>query len=393
MFLAQKIYRLYFHPLADIPGPKLWAVSRLPFIYSMLSGNHVHDVRSFHEKYGDAVRLAPNEVSFAAPEAWHEIFDYRPNHQTFTKDPMWFKLPNGQQDSGMLQTTIIDDHVRMRKLMDPAFSYKSLKAQEAIIQSYVTLLMTKLREKAVDAGAVNMVDWFNFTIFDIVGDLAFGESFGCLQDSRYHAWIAMIFNYIKSYVFGAMTRYYPIFEAIFMKSLPKSILDAQQKHYQYAANKIHRRLNLETQRNDFVTPMIEDNKDMQSMTMPEIESTLNSILVAGSETTATTLAGIINKLVQHPRVLQRLVLEVRGKFPREEDITMAATKDLLYLNACISEGLRTCGPVPGGMPRVAPAAGATVCGRWLPGKVRNLPSLNRYSQIISKYPSPLTNSV
>lgn len=349
----------------------------------MVSGNHVHDVRSFHEKYGNVVRLAPNEVSFAAPEAWHEIFDHRPNHLTFTKNPMWFKLPNGQQDPGLVQTAIIDDHARMRKLMDPAFSYKALKAQEAILQSYITLLMTKLREKAADVGVVNMVDWFNFINFDIVGDLAFGESFGCLQGNDYHAWVATIFHYIKAVVFGAMTRHYPTLEAISMKFLPKSIIDAQQRHYQHAVDKIHRRMNLETQRNDFVTPMIKDNKDMQVMSMTEIESTLNALMTAGSETTATTLAGIINALIQNPRVLQRLVLEVRGKFSREEDITMAATKDLSYLNACISEGLRTCNPLPGGMPRMAPAAGGTVCGRWLPGKVKN-PFFSPFEPIFPK---------
>ena len=368
--MAEKVYNLYFHPLADIPGPKLWAASRLPFVSSMLRGTFAQDIRRIHEKYGGAVRLAPNEVSYAVPEAWHDVYDQRPDHPQFLKNAMWMKLPNGKEDPGLGGTTNIANHARMRKLMDTAFTYKALKAQESTVQSFVTLLMTRLREKASSGdGVVNAVDWFNFITFDIVGDLGFGESFGCLQNSHYHWWVDLISKYFKAQHFATMTRYYPAVEAIGMRLLPQRLLDQQRDHYQLAVDKIHRRLNLETQRNDFATPVIRDNKDLKIMSMEEIESTLNVIIIAGSETTATALSGITNNLIKYPKVLAKLVTEVRGKFPREEDITMAATRTLPYLNACISEGLRVCTPTPGGMPRVVPAGGGTVCGRWLPEKV------------------------
>ena len=74
----------------------------------MLKGNYAHDVRAIHEKYGDAVRLAPNEVSFAAPEAWHEIFDQRPDHLTFPKNPLMAEITERQARSG----TSYDDKYR-----------------------------------------------------------------------------------------------------------------------------------------------------------------------------------------------------------------------------------------------------------------------------------------
>lgn len=371
--MTQAVYRLYFDPLANFPGPKLWAISRLPYIISMVKGNYVHDVRRIHEKHGDAVRLAPNEVSFATPQAWHDVFDQRPDHLTFPKNPIWYKLPNGKPDPGLATTTNIVNHARMRKLMENAFTYKALKAQEAIIQSYVTLLMTRFQEIALsaepDGGVVNVSDWFNFITFDIVGDLGFGEPFNCLKDSKYHPWVAMIFNYVKAMVITTMTRYYPSIEAISMKLVPKSLLKKQEDHYQLAVDKIHRRMNLETQRPDFVTPLIKNNKDYQEMSMEEIEASLNIVIFAGSETTATALTGIINNLIQYPHVLQKLVSEIRENFSKEEDITMTSTKDLPYLNAVVSEGMRTCSPTAGGMPRIAPSGGGTVCGRWLPPNV------------------------
>lgn len=341
----------------------------------MVTGNFAHDVQRLHEKYGDAVRLAPDEVSFAAPEAWHDIFDHRPEHLTFPKHPLWAKLPDGKVDPGLVTTTNIANHARMRKLMENSFTYKTLKSQEAIIQSYVTLLMTRFREIAVSkepkGGVVNVSDWFNFTTFDIVGDLGFGEPFGCLENGEYHPWVALIFNFIQALVMTTMTRYYPILEAISMKLVPKSLLKKQEDHKQFAIERIHRRMNLETQRPDFMTPLIRDNKDYQQMSMEEIESTVTFVTLAGSETTATTLSGITNNLIQtrYSHVLQKLVSEILEKFDKEEDITMASTKDLPYLNAVVSEGLRACSPTPGGLPRAAPPGGGTVCGRWLPPNV------------------------
>jgi hypothetical protein len=37
----------------------------------------------------------------------------------------------------------------------------------------------------------------NFTTFDIIGDLAFGEPFGCLKNEKFHDWVALIFETIK----------------------------------------------------------------------------------------------------------------------------------------------------------------------------------------------------
>ncbi len=63
--------------------------------------------------------------------------------------------------------------------------------------------MERLRERveaSEDAGQeaiVNIVDWFHWYAFDLVGELSFGESFGCLKYARHHPWIDTIFSSIK----------------------------------------------------------------------------------------------------------------------------------------------------------------------------------------------------
>lgn len=64
--------------------------------------------------------------------------------------------------------------------------------QEPVIQSYVDLLIKGLtqryagKERGPDGERCNMVNWYNYTTFDIIGDLAFGDAgaFACLQEGE-----------------------------------------------------------------------------------------------------------------------------------------------------------------------------------------------------------------
>jgi len=48
------IYRLYFHPLAQFPGPKLAAVTSWHEFYwnAVKDGQATHKRKEWHEKYG-----------------------------------------------------------------------------------------------------------------------------------------------------------------------------------------------------------------------------------------------------------------------------------------------------------------------------------------------------
>lgn len=53
-WITRIFYRLYFHPLAKIPGPKLAAASHLlEFYYDViLGGKFLFQVEKMHQKYG-----------------------------------------------------------------------------------------------------------------------------------------------------------------------------------------------------------------------------------------------------------------------------------------------------------------------------------------------------
>ena len=369
-------YNLYLHPLARFPGPKLWALSRLPFVLAMRSGSLVHRVQSFHDQYGDTVRLAPNEVSFIDPAACRDIYGHRTGHRPFPKNQVWVPTPpkNGSRAPSILNADD-EDHARIRKAWAYGFSDKSLKDQEASITNYVDLLITKLHQQVSTAAGnvvLDIVKWYNFCVFDIVGDLAFGESFGCLEENQYHSWVAMIVHHFKAAVMMSACRYYPWLYKALMWSVPKSSIEKQAQHFLLAKKKVQHRLSIENEKPDFLSHL---TRSREGLTDAEIESTAGIIIIAGSNSLTTTLAGITNYLLRFPETQEKLTEEVRGAYVSGANINLTTLGQLPYLSAVIEEGLRIISPVPLGMPRVVPKGGDTVCGHYLPEDV-SIPSLD-----------------
>ena len=290
--------------------------------------------------------------------------------------------PNEEVDN-LITTNDPKFHMRVRGLLSNSFTEESLRTQHPLIQHHADILVCKLHElatepKSADMGAlVNITDWVNFFTMDVIGDLAFGEPFGCLARGEYHIWVRTLFIYLKGMSLAAAPRYYPSLEFLLKKLMPRSILDGQLRHQQYANERINKRLDTKTNRPDFMTPFMRQNVNFENMSRAEILSTFNFIIVGGAETSATVLTGIFNHLSRNEAVLRRLCNEIRGAFEREDDITIETCKGQPYLEAVLKEGLRMCNPIPSGLPRVVPPGGDIYCGVYLPGGV-SLPTPRRY---------------
>ncbi|KAJ5948821.1 cytochrome P450 [Penicillium verhagenii] len=349
--LGRIIYNVYFHPLAHLPGPRSWAATRLPFVWALLHGTIVHDVEALHRKYGTVVRTAPNEVSFASGDAWTAIYanGSRSQQRQFLKDPVWFKKPPGKPDT-LLSSINPAQHAHMRKKLAPAFTTRALRAQEPVLQKFTDLLVERLSEKvknSTEAGngseaEVDIAPWFNFTTFDIFGDLG-----------------------VKTVSFVAATRYYPLVEYLLKKCIPASLSKKAEQHLQQIVAKIDRRLSWELQRPDIMSHLIDDKGEV-AWSRGELDATFAMLTTAGSETTATVLTGVLCYLVNEPDELAVVTKELRQAFSSSAHVTLSSVQDLPYLKAVIQEGLRLCPPVPWMLPRIVPEGGEVICGKWIP---------------------------
>ena len=70
------VYRVFFHPLAHIPGPFFAKLTHLWQTKSYFTGQWHSDVLKIHEKYGPVVRISPDEISFVDGDAMKRLYGH-----------------------------------------------------------------------------------------------------------------------------------------------------------------------------------------------------------------------------------------------------------------------------------------------------------------------------
>lgn len=152
-----------------------------------------------------------------------------------------------------------NNHSRQRRTLAHAFSQKALLEQESIIRGYVDLFVKKLQPFAETGTPANMCDWFSmpspyltfldfpqltvldFTTFDIIGDMAFGEPFGCLREGKFHSWVSLITETIKAGAFEQATRRMfttgSFMQTFLCKFIPESLRRKRFQHLELSKEK------------------------------------------------------------------------------------------------------------------------------------------------------------
>lgn len=79
-------------------------------------------------------------------------------------------------------------HAKIRKIFLPAFSDRALTQQAPLFNKYTDQLVKLLQDTSQQGKEVDLVRVYNFTTFDVMGDLSFGESLHMLDDAEYSPW-------------------------------------------------------------------------------------------------------------------------------------------------------------------------------------------------------------
>ncbi|KAJ5555406.1 hypothetical protein N7535_007841 [Penicillium sp. DV-2018c] len=368
------VYAFYLSPLRSFPGPKLWAISRIPSNASVLRGHNHLDILALHKQYGPILRIGPNELAFNTPQAFRDIYGGK-GGVCFPKDRSHYEPPANGVDH---LVCAVDNatHARQRRLLAHAFSEKALRDQEGLIRGYVDIMISKLRSEIRQGNSVvDLKSWMNFTTFDITGDLMFGESFSCLKDSQLHPWICLIFQSMKALAFIGVVNQFPLLKRLSNYLIPREVERVGREHFDLTAQKVDQRLKANMTRPDFMSAILQNGLSEEKgqyreseriMSRAEIHSNGFILIVAGSETSATLLSGCIYYLCTTPHVMAQLVTEVRSAFTQDSDMTFRAVEQLKYMTAVINESLRIYPPFVTSLSRVVPQGGAVVDGHFVP---------------------------
>lgn len=351
--------------MKQYPGPKLAAASYIPWFLVQYRGDSVKWLTELHQKYGNVVRIAPDELSYVSVDAAQDIWAHRQGHNEFPKYAFRIKAPNGH--NGILSAKR-ENHARFRRLLSYSFSDQGIRKYEATLQLYTDSLIRGLADEA-DKDPQDMVKWLNWTTFDVIGKLAFGKSFGCLEEKRTHLWVHAIFANLHSSLISILLFRLNLLPLIALIA-PKRVLEARKYNLQYASNTIDERLGQGSQ-SDFWDNVLEKSEKQgeKGMSVPEMVTNASNLVMAGSETLATVLSGCLSLLLTHLSAMEKITSEIRTAFSSREKITLQSVNsgNLKYTLAALDETMRIYTPVPSQLAREVPAGGDTVEGKFVPG--------------------------
>ncbi|KAK1961873.1 cytochrome P450 [Colletotrichum sublineola] len=363
--LIHSLYNLFLHPLAEFPGPIWMRISRAPFCYKLLAGTLPFDMLELHNRYGPVVRIAPDELAFHDARAWKDIMGHKSQGEAeLEKSARFYRaIPSAPSD---IVNSGREEHANLRRALAHGFSERSMRDQQSIIQEYVDLLIKKLHEHGQGGRKpLNLAAWYNYTTFDVIGDLAFGESFGCLDGSDYHPWVKSIFQMVRLGTVLHTGTHYPFVLKLMMAMVPEKMKRERAQHGQFTEARLKRRMELGHERPDLIEGLLRKKDDL-NMSFANLKANSSILIIAGSETTATLLSGVTYYLLMNPVTLKKLTDEIRSTFKDESEIDFLSVSNLTYLLACLEEGLRIYPPVPIGLPRTVPQGGANIVDHYVP---------------------------
>ncbi|KAK8137100.1 hypothetical protein PG984_005040 [Apiospora sp. TS-2023a] len=390
--LARVIYNIYLHPLRGYPGPVLCRATFLAWMLIQCRGESTNYIHAQHKRYGPVVRIEPNLLSYSDGQAWRDIY----GHKTAVKSTAVGNLPkppyavrtnpNGYAD--ILNVPGDAGHRRMRKLMTHMFSAAALEGQQPLICGYVDKLIATLQARAgqpVDIGLwfacvlifsfTSTVSPANLSILLAVQHLMSlvhlrAEHGACMADYEQHQpWVTNIFGSVKqSYLQRILNRFpWPFNRLAYHIMVDEKLSKARKDEFSFAADRAKERLarGITMEKYDFMSYMLKYN-DEKGMSEGEIISNSSILIIAGGETSAVYLSGLIYHLLCKPQAMEKLTSIIRSSFKSEEEITFNALLEIEYLTAVIQEGGRTYAPIPSGLPRVATKGGSLIAGRHVP---------------------------
>ncbi|KAI0142808.1 cytochrome P450 [Xylariaceae sp. FL1272] len=358
------IFLLYFHPLAGFPGPRLAAISNVWYAYHWLSGRYAWATEQVLRKYGDVVRIAPNELLFFTPEAFMDIYTpHVKNHETWAKTDI---NDRGDKHGGILWERDPVRHRQVAKQLAPTFSSKSTRAKEPRIHEHINFFVSQMTKYGKDG--IDFSKWCNWLAMDISADMAYSRKMYQTRDMRSSSFLKVLLGFNKFSTIEQVSKRFPVLGKLKYLFLPLSNITSRKEMNHTNKKELERRIRDEGKKEhlDFFEQLVTTGGTgpENSNEFRHLQKVAGELLFAGFEPVSLWIFVTLLQLVKYPTCLGILTKEIRDGFTRYEDISSSKLAKLDYLNACLEESMRLLPSNNTGLPRVSP--GGTVDGTYMP---------------------------
>ena len=182
LLLVRILSKRYLSPLRKYPGPFLASFSRLWKVRSVASGRTHLEHIDLHRKYGPVVRIAPNEVSVASPEAARTLLSAG---KRFFKTDFYGVFPPPENPD--IFTEVREDvHAQKKRVANVPYSMAAMQQLSPFINDTIELLAKKIGQHIDESPSkvFDLGDYLHYFAFDVLGEVAFSRSFGFLAEGR-----------------------------------------------------------------------------------------------------------------------------------------------------------------------------------------------------------------
>jgi hypothetical protein len=158
--IAWVIYARTLHPLHKVPGPWLASVSRAWIMYHTWRGDMEHVQRALHKKYGQLIRIAPNECACSDPQAIRDI--YRTQGPLTKTD--FYHVWTGGMSKYPDHFAVVDEklHTQRRRTVNHVYSLSNILQSERHIDDCIKVIMSKFNELANGSTHVDIGEWMQW---------------------------------------------------------------------------------------------------------------------------------------------------------------------------------------------------------------------------------------
>ncbi|KAJ9419780.1 hypothetical protein FOXG_06968 [Fusarium oxysporum f. sp. lycopersici 4287] len=347
--VIDRVYKLYLHPLSKFPGPTEACLSQKWLLRVSEEGNPERVFERLHEKYNSrAIRIAPNELHIDDVKIYKDIYN-----QTST----YIKQPDFYAGFGTPHSVFAEHdpnlHKQRRRRLNPYFSRRAIGQIETLLKSKIEQLGKRIDSQN---GPYNIFNAVRCTTVDIISHYCVGKPLGQLEnsDENFNGDFLGAFDSVSVVIWKFM--YQPFFRWL-VSVIPPALAKAVSREArlmlslynacQQAAISFKRNPPKSTQATIFSSLSDLGEKDMGDEAV--------DMLIAGSDTTAYTLATAVVQICQNSRVKQKLVESLDAGIADVKSLpSLLELEQIVYLNASVREAVRFAIAAPGRLPRVVP---------------------------------------
>lgn len=330
--------------IKDLPGPRGVPVFGNAF---QVNRAQIHqDMERWAREYGPLfkVKLLRATMLVVADHAlFGAIMKDRPNG--FRRTPMLGIIANELGLPQGLFSAEGDDWLRQRRMVMASFAPGHVRAYFPSLVKVTLRLQERWTAAAKMQQPINLqADLMRFTV-DAIAGLAFGKDINTLQagedviqrhlDKVLPAVFKRIFSIVPiwRYIKRASDRELEASVAVIKNTIEDFVIQARQRMRDDPGLR-------EQPRNLLEAMIVATDQPDSGLGDRQVVGNVLTMLLAGEDTTANTLAWMIHLLKQNQQSLQRVQDEVRTLAPDPAQFTIEMMDSLVYLDACASETMR-----------------------------------------------------